>query len=111
MNVTVAAIQMAMAEGVADNIATAERLVRQAAAQGAQVILIPELFEGPYFCIDMLPEHFARALPIEGHPTVAHFQKVAAELNVVLPLSVYERANNATMYDRPPLRFRSSRLS
>ncbi len=96
MNVTVAAIQMAMVEGVADNIATAERLVRQAAAQGAQVILIPELFEGPYFCIDMLPEHFARALPIDGHPTVAHFQKVAAELNVVLPLSIYERANNAT---------------
>jgi N-carbamoylputrescine amidase len=44
----------------------------------------------------MLPEHFARALPIEGHPTVAHFSELAAELGVVLPLSVYEQANNAT---------------
>ncbi len=96
MNVSVAAIQMAMSEEVASNVATAERLVRQAAAGGAQIVLIPELFEGPYFCIDMLPEHFARALPLEGHPTVTHFQRLAAELNVVLPISVYEQANNAT---------------
>ncbi|HEY4331261.1 MAG TPA: N-carbamoylputrescine amidase [Ilumatobacteraceae bacterium] len=96
MNVGVAAIQMAMVDDVAANVATAERLVRVAAGRGAQVVLIPELFEGPYFCIDMLPEHFARALPIEGHPTVAHFRALAAELNVVLPLSIYERANNAT---------------
>ncbi len=96
MNVSVAAIQMAMSEHVAENVATAERLVRQAAAQGAQIILIPELFEGPYFCIDMLPEHFARAVALDGHPTVEHFQRVAAELNVVLPISIYERANNAT---------------
>ena len=96
MQVTVAAVQMAMSESVDENVATAERLVRAAAADGAQIILIPELFEGLYFCIDMLPEHFARALPIDGHPTVAHFSKVAAELDVVLPISVYERANNAT---------------
>ncbi|MCU1397037.1 MAG: N-carbamoylputrescine amidase [Acidimicrobiales bacterium] len=96
MEVTVSAVQMAMAESVAENIATAERLVRVAAAKGAQVVLIPELFEGPYFCIDMLPEHFARALPIEGHPTVAHFRQLAAELNVVLPVSIYEKANNTT---------------
>jgi N-carbamoylputrescine amidase len=96
MNLTVAAIQMAMSDSVAENIATAERLVREAAAGGAQIILIPELFEGPYFCIDMLPEHFARAVPLKGHPTVAHFQRLAAELNVVLPISIYEQANNAT---------------
>lgn len=96
MEVTVSAIQMAMSDDVGDNIATAERLVRRAAADGAQIVLIPELFEGPYFCIDMRPEHFARAFPIEGHPTVAHFQKVAEELDVVLPISIYERANNAT---------------
>ena len=94
--VTVAAVQMAMSDDVDDNVATAERLVRSAAADGAQIILIPELFEGPYFCIDMLPEHFARAHPIDDHPTVAHFQRLAAELNVVLPISIYERANNAT---------------
>src|SRR3954447_4813619 len=96
MQVTVAAVQMAMSEDVVDNVATAERLVRRAAADGAQIVLVPELFEGPYFCIDMLPEHFARAFPIDGHPTVAHFQKVAEELDVVLPISIYERANNAT---------------
>ena len=59
-------------------------------------MLIPELFEGPYFCKDMRPEHFDRARPLDGHPTVERFQKVAAELEVVLPLSVYERANQAT---------------
>src|SRR3954454_3286514 len=96
MPVTVAAVQMAMSEDVVDTVATAERLVRRAAADGAQIVLVPELFEGPYFCIDMLPDHFARAFPIEGHPTVAHFQKVAEELDVVLPISVYERANNVT---------------
>ena len=96
MSVTVAALQMAMADDVATNVATAERLVRQAAGEGAQIVLIPELFEGPYFCIDQLPEHFDRALPLDGHPTVAHFQEVARELAVVLPLSVYERAGQAT---------------
>ena len=59
-------------------------------------MLIPELFEGPYFCIDQLPEHFARAHPIDGHPTLAHFAALAAELEVVLPLSVYERAGQST---------------
>jgi N-carbamoylputrescine amidase len=96
MELTVAAVQMAMAEDVDPNVKTAERLVREAAARGAQIVLLPELFEGPYFCKDMLPEHFDRALPLEGHPTVAHFRELAAELEVVLPLSVYERANRAT---------------
>jgi N-carbamoylputrescine amidase len=59
-------------------------------------VLIPELFEGPYFCKDMDPAHFDRARPIEGHPTVDHFRGVAAALDVVLPISIYERANNAT---------------
>ncbi len=96
MTVTVAAVQMAMVDDVGANIATAERLVRDAAGQGAQIVLIPELFEGPYFCIDMLPEHFARAHPVDDHPTVAHFRALATELKVVLPISIYERANNAT---------------
>ena len=92
--VTVAAIQMSMAVDVATNVATAERLVRAAAVSGAQVILIPELFEGHYFCKDQLASELARALPIEGHPTIEHFMKLAQELGVVLPISVYERANN-----------------
>ncbi|MEY3456717.1 MAG: N-carbamoylputrescine amidase [Actinomycetota bacterium] len=92
---TVAAIQMSMARDVASNVATAERLVRKAASQGAQIILIPELFEGHYFCKDQKASEHARALPIDGHPTVRHFQDVARELGVVLPISVFERANNA----------------
>jgi N-carbamoylputrescine amidase len=92
---TVGAVQMAMTDDVADNLATAERLVRAAADEGAQIILIPELFEGPYFCKDQLPEHLGRATELDGHPTIDHFAKVATELGVVLPLSVYERAGQA----------------
>lgn len=84
-----------MAPDVVTNVATAERLVRHAASKGAQIVLIPELFEGFYFCKDQVAEDLDRAIPIVGHPTIAHFQKVAAELNVVLPISVFERANNA----------------
>lgn len=93
---TLAAVQMSMSESVDDNVAAAERLVRGAAGHGAQIILIPELFEGPYFCIDQRPEHFRRAIPLSDHPTIEHFRSVARELGVVLPLSVYERAGQAT---------------
>ena len=91
----VAALQMSMATDVATNIATAERLVRAAAREGAQVVLIPELFEGHYFCKDQRAKEWQRALPVAGHPTIAHFAGVARELGVVLPLSIFERANNA----------------
>jgi N-carbamoylputrescine amidase len=96
MPLTVAALQMSMSDDVAENIATGERLVRQAARAGAQVVLLPELFEGHYFCVDQLPEHFGRARPVDAHPTVEHFRGLAAELDVVLPISVYERAGQAT---------------
>ena len=91
----VAAIQMSMAVDTATNVEVAERLVRDAAAQGAHVVLIPELFEGHYFCKDQRAEELQRARPLDGHPTIAHFAKVARELQVVLPLSLFERANNA----------------
>lgn len=95
MNVTVAAVQMSMAQDIATNVATAERLVRDAASKGAQIVLIPELFESHYFCKDQRVEDLVRAIPIVGHPTIAHFQRIAVELNVVLPISVFERANNS----------------
>jgi len=91
----VAAIQMSMATDVATNISTAERLVRSAARDGANVVLIPELFEGHYFCKDQRAEELQRALPVAGHPTINHFATIARELGVVLPLSIFERANNA----------------
>jgi N-carbamoylputrescine amidase len=65
------------------------------AAQGAQVILLPELFETPYFCIDQSADHFALATPVAENPAVNHFRAVARELQVVLPISFFERANNA----------------
>jgi N-carbamoylputrescine amidase len=89
------AVQMSMVDDLDANVARAERLVREAATQGARIILIPELFEGPYFCKDQLPEHLDRARPVAGHPTIEHFADLARELDVVLPLSIYERAGQA----------------
>jgi len=93
--VTVAATQMACSWDRDANIARADRLIREAAARGAQVVLIQELFETPYFCKDHSARHFELAKPLEGHPAVEHFRAVARELSVVLPISVFERANNA----------------
>ncbi|TCT13248.1 N-carbamoylputrescine amidase [Tepidamorphus gemmatus] len=93
--VTVAATQMACTDVIEENVARAETLIREAASRGANIILIQELFEGPYFCQDELPEHFSRARPAEGHPTIRRFQELAAELDVVLPVSFFERANAA----------------
>ena len=91
----VAAVQMSMSDLVDTNVATADRLVRAAAADGAQVVLIPELFEGHYFCQDQRAEDLLRARPADGHPTIAHFSALAHELAVVLPISFYELAGTA----------------
>ena len=92
---TVAAVQMAMVDGdVATNVATATRLVREAAKRGARLILVPELFEDRYFCEDQRAEHLSKARPLAGHPTVEHFAALARELKVVLPVSFYERSGN-----------------
>ena len=91
----VAAIQMACCQDPAANLDRAEALVREAARQGAGIVLLPELFETPYFCKDQLGAHFALARPREGNPVIARFAALAAELGVVLPLSFFERANNA----------------
>ena len=93
--VTVAATQMACGEDRAANLAAAEQLVREAAAAGAQVILLQELFETPYFCKDQLARHFALARTADESPALARFATVAAELGVVLPISFFERAGNA----------------
>lgn len=93
--VTVAATQMACSWDRAANIANAERLVREAAARGAQVILLQELFETPYFCQKPNPDYLQLATPVEENPAIRHFQKIAAELGVVLPISFYERAGRA----------------
>lgn len=95
MKTTVAATQFACTDNREENLATAERLIRAAAAQGANVILIQELFETPYFCKDHDQRCFSLARTMEESPAVQRFQSLARELNVVLPASVFERAGNA----------------
>ena len=93
--VTVAAIQMACDWNTQENIARAERLVRRAAAGGAQIILLPELFATPYFCIEQDVRHLVLAHELAQDPAVEHFGTVARELGVVLPISFFERAGQA----------------
>ena len=69
--------------------------MRQAAAQGAGVVLVQELFVTPYFCIEQRPEYFALAAPMQGHPLIARFAGLARELGVVLPCSYFEKAGQA----------------
>jgi len=94
-SVTVAAIQMACDWDTQGNIARAERLVRRAAAAGAQIILLPELFTTPYFCIEQDVRHLALAHELAEDPAVQRFARVARELGVVLPISFFERAGHA----------------
>ena len=94
--ITVAAVQMASGDwDFTLNIARAERLIRQAAAQGAQLVLCPELFMTPYFCLDQNVRHLELAEPFEGNPRIAHFAQLAGELGIVLPIGFFERAGNA----------------
>ena len=93
--VTVAATQMTCGWDRAENLRNAERLVREAKSKGADIVLLQELFETPYFCQDQRRDLFALAAPVEENPAVLHFQKLAAELELVLPISFFERANNA----------------
>jgi N-carbamoylputrescine amidase len=90
--VMVAATQMAASWDIEANLARAEETVREAARAGAQIILLQELFETPYFCIDQNPAHLALARPYENHPWLGRFAALARELSVVLPVSFFERA-------------------
>jgi N-carbamoylputrescine amidase len=95
MTTTVAATQFACSWDRDANIAKGERMVRDAVKQGADVVLLPELFATPYFCQDQTPDYFALAEPLAGNSLVARFAGLARELSVVLPLSFFERAHNA----------------
>lgn len=93
-NVIVAAIQMRCVPDPAENLRTAERLVRQAAEQGAQVILLPELFEREYFCQQRRYDFYAYATPTDENPAVQMGIRLARELHIVLPISFFERDCN-----------------
>lgn len=93
--VTVAATQMACSWDREATLAKAEKLVREAAAKGANIILLQELFETPYFCQRHDFEYMELATTLEENPAVKRFQEVAKELDVVIPVSFFERAGNA----------------
>jgi len=94
-SVTVAALQCPLGGPREDNLARVEELVREATARGAQVILPPELFEGPYFCREERSENFAEARSVDDDEAVARMRQVARELGVVIPVSFFERAGQA----------------
>ena len=93
-NVTVAAVQMRCSTDVNENIKKADRMVREAAGKGANIILLPELFERQYFCQERRYEYYDFAQPVEENDAVNHFKNVAKELGVVIPVSFYERDVN-----------------
>ena len=88
--VTVAAIQMTY------GLETAVQKVEEAAAQGAQIILLPELFENWYFCQEKNYENYHLATTLEENPAVNELKKIARDFRVVLPVSYYERVGNTT---------------
>ena len=92
---SVAATQMTCSWDLPANLQRAEKLIREAAAQGAQVILIQELFQTPYFCIEQDTKHFALATTLDENPAIKRFQALAEELDVVLPCSWFESSNRA----------------
>ncbi len=91
--VKAAAIQMSMSEDKSVNVDKAKRLVREAAQNGANIILLPELFEGLYFCKDMDEQYFSWAAPLKDNRLIAEFQALSRELGVVLLVSYFERAD------------------
>ena len=93
-NLTIAVTQMACTPDFEKNRDRAEKLIRDAASKGAQVILLQELFEGPYFCKDQNPDYFNWAQPAENHPLLEQFSTLAKELEVVLPISFFESIEN-----------------
>ena len=88
---TLGALQSGYGPDMAANIARTTDLVREAAGRGAQVILPSELFQGPYFCVTQEERWFATAHPWREHPCVTALAPLAAELGVVIPISIFER--------------------
>ena len=90
-SLSLAAIQFAPCDDVQRNIAQVVDFIREAAGQGADVILPPELFCGPYFCKTQEEHHFARAHEWRLHPAVLQLAELAVELGVVIPVSIFEK--------------------
>ena len=87
---TIAIIQDHATADVAQNLVRAEKLIRDAAKQGAQIICLKELFNAPYFCKSEQHDRFNLAEPIPG-PTTQRMQAIAKELSVVLVVPIFEK--------------------
>ena len=90
-NLIVGAVQIACIDDIKANLDKLETHIRSAAARGAELIVLQELFEGPYFCVDIDMKHMERAKPLKNHTTISRFSSLARELGVVLPLSLFEK--------------------
>ncbi|CAM5380112.1 nitrilase-related carbon-nitrogen hydrolase [Mycolicibacterium aubagnense] len=86
-----AAVQISCTDDVEANLDKIERHVREASRRGAKLVVLQELFEGVYFCMDEDRRHNVRARPLDGHPTVARMAELARETGTVLPVSLFER--------------------
>lgn len=92
--ITVAAVQMRCLPKLQENLRTAERLIREAAGKGANLVLLPELFEREYFCQQRRYDFYEFATPTEENPAVQMGLLLAKELGIVLPISFFERECN-----------------
>ncbi|MDR1942371.1 MAG: N-carbamoylputrescine amidase [Endomicrobium sp.] len=92
--IKVAVTQMSCGWDIGENIAKAQKLAEDCAQSGANIILLQELFETPYFCQTQKYEHFNLAKPPAQNRAINHFQKIAKKLGAVLPISFFERHNN-----------------
>lgn len=92
--VKVGAVQMQCSRNVLENITKAEKMVREAVLQGANIVLLPELFERQYFCQERCYEYYSYATSVADNKAINHFKSIAKELNVVLPISFYEKDGN-----------------
>src|SRR5262249_54302333 len=88
---TLAVIQAKLSDDIDQNIAHVSKFVREAASKGADVVLPSELFQGHYFCKTQEERHFERAAPWRTHPAVVAMAKLAKELEVVIPVSIFEK--------------------
>ncbi len=95
-NVKVAAVQMTCLSTVSENIEKAAGFVRQAAAEGANIILLSELFETKYFCQERNYSYYDLATTVDDNPAVKYFRQICRQLQVVMPISFFERSNNTT---------------
>lgn len=91
----IAVVQCELQASRDENVSRIEALVREAAHGGARIVLTPELFEGPYFPQIKDEAAFDLAAPVDGHPTIQRMQRLAEELDVVLPISFFEEADGA----------------